>query len=86
MGELNRFNASLEKLSCEKEELNQDLHLTRDELEQIKYKVGIKERFEEEKSQLVEEVTTIQDVKKENDRFLKDVENPTHHIREVERQ
>ena len=36
MGELNRFNASLKKLSCEKEELNQDLHLTRDELEEIK--------------------------------------------------
>lgn len=86
MGELDRFKASLEKLSCEKEELNQDLHLTRDELEQIKYKVGIKEKLEGEKSQLVEEVTNIQDVKEENDHLLKDVENLTHHIREVERE
>ena len=60
--------------------------MTRDELEKIKYKVGIKERFKEEKSQLVEEVTTIQDVKKENDCLLNYVENLTHHIREVERE
>lgn len=84
MGELDRFKASLEKLSCEKEELNQDLHLTRDELEQIKSKFGIKMKFEGEKGELVEEGTTIENVKEENDRLLKDVENLTHRIRELE--
>lgn len=86
LGELDRFKASLEKLSGEKEELNRDLHLAKDELDQTKYKVGIKEKFEGEKSQLFEEGTTIQDVKEENDRLLKDVESLTHHIREFERE
>ncbi|KAH9329760.1 hypothetical protein KI387_001868, partial [Taxus chinensis] len=55
MAELDGLNRSVEQLIYEKKELVRDLYATKNELDQVQYKAGLKEKLKDEKDHLVED-------------------------------